>query len=197
MPSVVKQEIEMNKKLRKSLIWLETARLAGKVDRLHATPTIQKYTVAEHVYNAMIIGIELCNMEGMDSERVIRAILIHDVEESYTGDVLGHIKVIPTIKAAMTEIEVAWSKDNIPNHHWKIQLTGKGRYIVKLADKLELAHFCLDELDMGNRSTPFIQVIVKVIGTLEAMIPEDNYLPNIASTINEMIAALQESIQSK
>lgn len=44
-------------------------------------------TVAEHSYGASIIAMALSDMEGLDTERVIKMTLLHDMAEGIVGDI--------------------------------------------------------------------------------------------------------------
>lgn len=44
-------------------------------------------TVAEHSYSASIIAMALSDMEGLDTERVVKMSLLHDIAEGIVGDI--------------------------------------------------------------------------------------------------------------
>lgn len=184
----------MSLKIDKSLTWLETSRLAGRVERMHVIPTIQRYTDAEHVYNAMLIGIELCELENINSDRVIRAILIHDIPEVHTGDIPGNIKLYPDFKKAIAKIESKWSEKNIPDHYRNMKLDVVEWSIVDISDTLELAYSCLDELSMGNRGVSLLGVISNVEDTLITKIEAIPYNTQIVSIVEEIISRLHISV---
>lgn len=142
--------------------WIETFRHSGKVERTHTVPTIQRYNNAEHVCNAMMIAIELCRMAGIGSSRVIKSLLVHDVEEVYTGDFPANIKHHENLKEVLSRIEKEWAEENVPKHHNNIKLTDTQYKIAKIADSLELVYFCIDEALMGNRTKPLINMIYRV-----------------------------------
>jgi putative hydrolases of HD superfamily len=60
----------------------------GFVDRHIRNPD----TVAEHSYRAAVMGMLLSDINGMDTEKIIRMLLLHDIEESVTGDIPRNIK---------------------------------------------------------------------------------------------------------
>ena len=142
--------------------WLETCRHSGKVERTHTIPTIQRYNNAEHVYNAIMIAIELCRLAGVGSSKVIKSLLVHDVEEVYTGDIPANVKMEENLKEILSGIEEDWVNENVPKHHNNIKLTDTQYQIAKIADSLELVYFCIDEALMGNRTKPLIDMIYKV-----------------------------------
>ena len=44
-------------------------------------------TVAEHSYGASVIAMALSDMEGLDTERVVKMSLLHDIAEGIVGDI--------------------------------------------------------------------------------------------------------------
>lgn len=44
-------------------------------------------TVAEHSYSASVIAMALSDMEGLDTERVVKMSLLHDIAEGIVGDI--------------------------------------------------------------------------------------------------------------
>ena len=44
-------------------------------------------TVADHSYGASVIAMALSDMEGLDTERVVKMSLLHDIAESIVGDI--------------------------------------------------------------------------------------------------------------
>jgi len=151
-----------DEQLNEVAAWINTFRWAGKVERTHTIPTHQRYNVAEHVYNVLMIAIELCELIEIDSANVVRAILIHDVEELYIGDMPADVKLDKKLNKIITLIEQKWVAENVPSHHTDITLTDLEYHIVKIADTLELAYFCIDEINFGNRNVPLFKMISNI-----------------------------------
>jgi 5'-deoxynucleotidase YfbR-like HD superfamily hydrolase len=123
---------------------------AGEVTRLHTVNTIHRHTVAEHVYGAQVIALELCRLNLIEPGRVLLALLEHDAAEVETGDVPA-----PT-KRANADIKTAFDllEDGVAEMvgFSAPVLTSKEQAILKAADWLDLAYRCLEERRLGNRN---------------------------------------------
>lgn len=139
--------------------WVELLRAAGEVERCHTVPTLRRYNVAEHSFNAMAIALELCqrNPEA-DELSVMKYLLTHDAPEVYTGDIPANVKVdSPYIKSNLQSMEDSWYAGNQPTHY-PITLTQVERRVAKVSDTLELLYFCVEEIEFGNRRRAMLQM---------------------------------------
>jgi 5'-deoxynucleotidase YfbR-like HD superfamily hydrolase len=137
---------------------LELLYRAGDVKRLHVARTLRPYTVAEHVYGAQCIAVELCYSNPQaDALAVLQTLLYHDAAEVETGDLPANVKrdVVGMRDAFERMEEAVLVRYGIPMPEGQSQLE---RNIVKAADILDCAWRCLVELQMGNR-TPFLGVV--------------------------------------
>jgi len=44
-------------------------------------------SVADHSFRATILGMLLSDLEGLDTEKIIRMLLLHDIQEAISGDI--------------------------------------------------------------------------------------------------------------
>lgn len=121
-------------------------REAGHTRRFHIHPTIGFQTVAEHSFHVAMLCTEL--YQGKPSANLLKAALYHDLGESVTGDVPGHIKwKQPKLTACLEALEEQFMVDN----DILTIITSEEEIALKLADALELAFYCCDQLMLGNR----------------------------------------------
>ncbi len=138
---------------------LEVLYEAGEVKRLHTVPTLRHHSIAEHCYGAILIATELIVLNrrpaavqslALDYERIVKALMVHDAPEVFTGDVPAPVKraADAAFGDVLDELErVFYSK-------WGISMPGLNHVeqdIVKSSDTLDLGYRCLMERRMGNR----------------------------------------------
>ncbi|MFH1229244.1 MAG: HD domain-containing protein [Candidatus Aenigmatarchaeota archaeon] len=70
-------------KFAKTVGKLKEIKRAGWVKRNIPDPE----SVADHSFRAALLGMVLSDDEGLDTEKVMRMLLLHDLEESVTGDI--------------------------------------------------------------------------------------------------------------
>jgi len=118
---------------------------AGRVRRLHTVPLIQHYDVAQHSWNMATL---LLTLHPNPTLNLLRAVLLHDAHERWTGDVPAPIKWDdPTLASALHRLEEkAQTALGI-----KINLDEGEQRWLRALDILELYLFCTDEMEMGNR----------------------------------------------
>lgn len=68
---------------------LKSIKRAGWVDRKVTNPE----SVADHSFRATLIGMILSDLEKLNTEKVMRMLILHDIEESVTGDIMAIDKV--------------------------------------------------------------------------------------------------------
>lgn len=141
-------------------------RRLAQVKRYHATPLHQNETVAEHSFYVAIIARTLCDVvdeKGISILEVVEKALIHDIEEMFTGDIIQPFKYYDTnLKKLIDKINenmVQKSFEGLPSeladhfrllwldYHRKDKLENK---IVKIADRLSLVAYCLEQIQLGN-----------------------------------------------
>lgn len=144
-------------------------RRLAQIKRYHSTPMHQNETVAEHSFYVTIIARALCGLleekgEKIDKLEVMEKALVHDMEEMFSGDIAQPFKhADPELKKLihkLNENSVDMAFEGLPidlakhfkyiwsdyNKENKIEDT-----IVKIADKLSLISYCLEQIKLGNR----------------------------------------------
>lgn len=124
----------------------------GRVRRFH---TIADYTgtplqtVAEHAWGVALLCMEICRRVHMDvSPTLLRAALLHDAEEQYTGDLPAPVKWrFPELASAMRVVEVT-VRDEL-GVDYDVDLTPAEKAILKWADALELYLYCKRRVAAG------------------------------------------------
>ena len=157
----------------KLLIFLKRSRRLSTIDRCSNTPHIQRYSVAEHSYYISLLAMLFADIENLnadekiyDTSEVIKHALIHDLEESITGDILfpfkhQNEKLKPQLKMAIEEcvdkelfIELP---TGIQEYYKKLWMNSKDSSregkLVAAMDKFEILLFAISEIDMGNSNS--------------------------------------------
>ena len=150
MHEMAREERAMNDDL---MNWLEVARGGGDVERLHTVPTVREYKNSDHTYNAIIIAVELCQLNGIHPWKVVSALLVHDIAEVYTGDIPAPVKwAHENLRDELFLVEQEWENDNIPKHYLEksSSMSYEESLIFKFSDLAEFLMFCLEEVAMGN-----------------------------------------------
>ena len=170
------------------LSFLKKARRLSAIERCSNTPHIQRYSVAEHSYYTALLSLLFADIENSslniesryDTSEVIKNALIHDLEESITGDILypfkhGNEQLRPLLKEAIEECVdkelFIGLPENIQEYYKKLwceskNSTKEGR-LVEAMDKLEVLLFAVSEVDMGN-NVLFDQIIKTAINVIKS-----------------------------
>jgi len=72
--------------------FIEFARTVGKLKRIPRTGWKEKgvkypESIADHSFRTAVLGMVLSDSEKMDTEKIMRMLLLHDIEESVSGDI--------------------------------------------------------------------------------------------------------------
>jgi len=71
---------------------IEFLRIAGKLKKVERTGWVTQVgisspeSVAEHSFRAAVLGMLISDMKRLDTEKVMRMLLLHDIAESVIGD---------------------------------------------------------------------------------------------------------------
>jgi len=177
------------------------ARRLCSIDRCSNTPHIGKYPVSEHsfytaLYAMLFADLENSKLKRYDTSEVIKRALIHDIEESVTGDILFPVKhgsdqvsaLFKTIAIKCVEQEVFEGlPENIKQYYinlWKSSKDGSEEgLLVSGVDKFEILIYALTEVKLGN--TQFGQIIdtayniiVTQFSNIESLVEVTNQLVN-------------------
>ena len=143
---------------------LDMVSRSARVRRYHTEDTMQPQTVGEHTYGVMWI-LSLIH-DGLPPWRLLYAALLHDAPEYITGDVPAPVKRQHGVKPVFDNMEDELFQNlalEFPT------LTEAERRLLKLADCLEGALFCVVEAERGNRR---IQACLdNYIAYVQSMIP--------------------------
>lgn len=162
-----------------------TERNLGKVIRFSNQMRIKDESVAEHSFHTAMYAMILADLEismgnEVDVEKLLRGCLVHDLEESMTGDILHGFKYSnPELLKNMREMGEEFYKkivEDLPRGMsdnymslWKgaKSHTIEGR-ILEAADKLEALIYCMEEYTLGNKTfKPIINGILKLLDEIE------------------------------
>jgi hypothetical protein len=125
-------------------------RLAGKVKRWHTAFTIQTQTVSDHVYNLMRIYVAIF---GRPNTETWHAMLLHDFEELYIGDIPHWTSEMPPMQRAKDMLErMVWEII-----HPEMDVPVFNFQKVMVADWIEAMEFISEENLLGNH-TPMINL---------------------------------------
>lgn len=126
------------------------SRMAGRIRRLHIRPMNgEEQNVAAHTWGLTMILLDL--FPDISRDGLIFAIR-HDVPEVVTGDIPANVKwAHPALEEALEQRE----KEFLQKMGWKSEHTGvpsweyENRYI-KIADRIELLFYCMEQMYLGN-----------------------------------------------
>ena len=165
--------------------FIKHERNLDKVIRFSAKGRINDQTVAEHIFHASLYAMIMADLEiqmgnKVDVEKLLRATLIHDLEESLTGDIIFDFKHSDEkVAQDIKDLGRNFFKDmashlpgNLSNKYadlWtnaKDENTIEGR-IMHAADTFEALAYALEEQQIGNKN--FDAIIAMLIKNLRDM----------------------------
>jgi len=122
-------------------LWL--MRRGGQVLRFHTEPFFRRQTVAEHTFGALLILYEIADNV---TPNLVRALLLHDLGEQYTGD-------LPA-PAGWRNPQVRQSLDQDERQFLQqfgtVTITDEERRLLEAADALDLCFTVLENLAEGR-----------------------------------------------
>lgn len=110
-------------------------------------------TIAEHIFRAAILGWVLAKgKDGLNTERLIKLALVHDLCEVYAGDITPYDSILPKSKKKLWELMKTWprfataQKRKTASEKAKKEAAGLNRLIAKLPPglKKEIKNLWLD-----------------------------------------------------
>lgn len=121
--------------------------LAGRVERYHTWPTIQRQTTRDHSCRVLQIFVEISG--GVPRGEVLYWISWHDGGEQFAGDMpFGGKSSSPVVKSVINELEqVGLEKLGVEMP----KLTEEEFKLAKLCDLLEMWEFSRAEMKLGNK----------------------------------------------
>ena len=135
---------------------------AQYVQRYHADSVRDHQTVGAHTYGVMVLVDYV--MDGEQSRKLMRKVLLHDVPEVVTGDMpytakRNNTELRRVMDAAENAAMLAWGEP-------QIVLNALEQMIYKFCDLAEAGFHALREIQMGN--TLAIPILEKVIDGLSS-----------------------------
>ena len=146
-----------------SVIRLKSVKRAGWVSKVGIA---NAESVSDHIYSMCMMGMVLSDIFGMDTERVTKMILIHDLAESITGDftpnkitrkrteerkAMKHILCrVPSV--VRSNYEKLWQE-------YRSNKTPVSRFVHQL-DKLEMAIQAVEYANQGYPQKTLLQFFV-------------------------------------
>lgn len=143
-------------------------RSLAHVTRFSSKPQHFQESVAEHSFFVAYIATIMCELlekdgEKIDKEKAIEMALAHDMEEMFSGDILGPFKhKLPEVSVAIRTLNQEMIKEvfaDLPQdlaRHFISLWEEEGQrqtteaQIVKVADTLSLIAKCAEEVKVGN-----------------------------------------------
>ena len=163
--------------------FIKHERNLDKVIRFSAKGRIKDQTVAEHLFHASLYAMIMADLETqmgnkVDVERLLRATLIHDLEESLTGDIIFDFKHsdekvatdIKNLGKKFFEDMVGTLPEDLSKKYTELWMNAKdentveGR-IMHAADRFEALAYALEEQQIGNKN--FDLIIERLIEDLK------------------------------
>jgi len=145
---------------------IDTHKALSQILRFSTVPTIHKQNVAEHSYFVALIAWLICvRMETkgieINTEKVLKLSLIHDLPESVSGDMPRSVKK-GEIRKIITELEDSvfqmmigdlpedmYDELSATYRRWELGDSLEEK-VMRFSDILESAIYCLCEKELGN-----------------------------------------------
>ena len=164
-----------------------------RVKRFHTETVLREDTVGHHSANVAALILWLYEPELPPAE-LLKACILHDVAEYYTGDVPAHTKwEYPELKTLLDRIEEEACKGQGMGEA-SSRLTNYEHTMLKYADNIELAMKCLHECELGNKTV--LTIVDKIIGRLENNMSEKRPLTDIHQhNVNEILSEILEGYE--
>jgi putative hydrolase of HD superfamily len=150
--------------------FLSEERKLDRIVRFSAHMRIKDESVAEHSFHTALYAMILADLEEkfknkIDKEKILKTALLHDLEESLTGDIIyGFKHTHASLTKQIKKISLKFLEElleNLPKENakeyielWKNQKdlnTIEGK-IMLAADKLEGLIYSLNEFSLGNKA---------------------------------------------
>ena len=160
------------------LDFLKRVQLLRWIDRFSNTPHIQPYSVAQHSFYVALYGLIFAKIENereweendgnadiYDVNFVVQKALVHDLEESITGDILFPLhNDYPEFKEKLDFIRTKSVRDFVfkelpPSTRMQLKeswATAKDDtpegILIACMDKVEIIAYALTEMELGNEA---------------------------------------------
>lgn len=172
-------------------------RMAGRIRRLHIRPMNgEEQNVAAHTWGVVMILLDL--FPDVSRDAIIFA-LRHDVPEVVTGDIPANVK---WDNAELEEALEKREKQFLEAMGWKTKHTGvpswdRENLYIKIADRIELLFFCLEQMYMGNWLLTDVYVNVRDKIAEDVSLLDKEYMPKIISYVDSYSEYLAKNFSQK
>lgn len=130
---------------------IDFVRLGGLTKRYHTKHVNKENTVGAHSFGVAWMVFFLREPDTELSNTLIMAALAHDLAEQVTGDISSPTKrKFPALAEMVQEMEHEILSEH--NLNFEQYLTKDELRVLKLADCLDGALYCISEVQLGNRS---------------------------------------------
>jgi 5'-deoxynucleotidase YfbR-like HD superfamily hydrolase len=106
---------------------------ASGVNRWHIVRTVRDQSLAEHTFDVVMIARAIAKIAGVDDYEIIKAALLHDLDEIVTGDI-----PTPTKDRARDN---GWELNDLYKSVTGRELSPDESLIIRLADKMADLHW--------------------------------------------------------
>lgn len=171
--------------------------MAGRIRRLHIRPMNgEEQNVAAHTWGVTMILIDLFPDVSKDA---ILFTLRHDVPEVVTGDIPANVKWDnPGLEEALAERE----KEFMKKMGWKSEHSGVPSYkrenlYIKIADRIELMFYCMEQMYMGNwlLADVYVNVREKIVEDCAQL--DNGYINKVFSYVDAYSEYLDNNFSQK
>lgn len=145
--------------------FITTARRMCHVSRCAGTPLIKNYSVTEHCAQAAILYVAYCeHKEETPNSNLLQHILLHDILEVFSGDMLWPAKHLNLEAWEQCEEAIV---DHVRDKH-DVELSTyddnnfmsvEDKHIWQACDSLELYLKMAEEVRMGNKSDEVLEIL--------------------------------------
>ncbi|MBZ1345277.1 MAG: HD domain-containing protein [Candidatus Nealsonbacteria bacterium] len=134
-------------------------------------------TIAEHIFRTTIMAWILGEKKGLNREKIMKMLLIHDLCEVYTGDVTPYDSILPKDKKKLAKLMRTWprfspaEKKRIAEKKYKKEWRAMVKITAKLPLKLkkEIKNLWLDYKKGLTKEGRFANQADKIENLLQAL----------------------------
>lgn len=170
------------------LFYTVTRRLSN-IERFNNTPRINRESVAEHSYFVAFYCMILSRfVKNIDREKVFKLALVHDIEETISGDLPHDIKLkYPEFNDTLEKMNMSIVKEIFDNNEEFVEVWSESRttktkesQLLKLADLLSVLLYARDEFLTGNKFMGQIYTLqIERIVSFISEFPEFEFIKNL------------------
>jgi 5'-deoxynucleotidase YfbR-like HD superfamily hydrolase len=150
--------------------FISRERNLDRIIRFSAHKRIKDQSVSEHSFHAALYAMILADIEEknfkhrINREKILKSVILHDLEECLTGDIIYSFKytdkkLFAKIKEIGQKLLADLFRDlpaEMSGEYLNLWTTAKDKNtiegkIVESADKLEGLFYAIDELSLGNK----------------------------------------------